>query len=95
MPVHNATTQSFLTWCRWEQNLEKDPLAHVAPEPSELLDRTRYLRSSRVLPEEEEALLSSVIQRLRDAVNKRGVNHNRAQHARTHALTHMFEALMR
>lgn len=32
----------------------------------------RYYKSSRVLPEDEEALLTSVVQRLEDIVNKRG-----------------------
>ena len=39
------------------QNLEKSPLAEVAPEPAELLDKTRYDFSRRELPEAEEALL--------------------------------------
>jgi hypothetical protein len=47
------------------QNLEKTPLVEVASEPVELLDRTRYDFSSRQLDcEEDELLLSSLIQRL-------------------------------
>ena len=44
------------------QNLEKTPLAEVAAEPIELLDKTRYERSSRVLPDAEEATFEEVIQ---------------------------------
>lgn len=58
--------------CLCLQNLEKTPLAEVAPEPAELLDKTRYDRSSKVLPEHEEALLQAVMQRLTDIVAKRG-----------------------
>lgn len=43
------------------QNLEKDPLAEVAPEPYELLDRQRFLRSCRDLGEESEAQLAHVV----------------------------------
>mmetsp|Transcript_34539 Transcript_34539/g.87319 ORF Transcript_34539/g.87319 Transcript_34539/m.87319 type:complete len:240 (-) Transcript_34539:392-1111(-) len=53
-------------------NLEKSPLVDVAPEPMELLDKTRYDRSSRLLPDHDEALLQAVIQRLTDIVAKRG-----------------------
>lgn len=54
------------------QNLEKTPLMDVAPEPMELLDKTRYDRSSKLLPEKDEELLEAVIQRLSDIVTKRG-----------------------
>lgn len=54
------------------QNLEKTPLADVGAEPIELLDKTRYDRSSKALPESEENLLQAVMQRLTDIVGKRG-----------------------
>ncbi len=57
---------------RVTQNLEKTPLAEVAPEPIELLDKTRYDRSSRTLGDQDEALLQAVMQRLSDIVAKRG-----------------------
>ncbi|KAG2483950.1 hypothetical protein HYH03_017196 [Edaphochlamys debaryana] len=54
-------------------HLEKDPLVEVPPEPADLLDRTRYLRSSRVLPRAaDEAKCTEVITRLADIVSKRG-----------------------
>ncbi|KAF5836110.1 flagellar associated protein [Dunaliella salina] len=53
-------------------NLEKTPLADVAPEPWELLDRDRYYKSSRILSDEDEDILRMVIQRMEEIVNKRG-----------------------
>lgn len=53
-------------------HLEKDPLVEVPPEPSELLDKTRYEKSSRLLPDELEAAYSSIIQKLSDKCFKRG-----------------------
>ncbi len=41
-------------------------------EPSALLDKTRYEKSSRQLPEEQEAVFQGAIQRLKDIISKRG-----------------------
>lgn len=54
------------------QHLEKTPLAEVALEPSDLLDRTRYQFSSKMLEDAEEELCSSAIQRLKDIIARRG-----------------------
>ena len=54
------------------QNLEKTPTVFVPEEPSDLLDKTRYMKSSKVLPSEQEESLEGVIQRLRDIVTRRG-----------------------
>jgi hypothetical protein len=55
------------------QNLEKTPLAEVATEPSELLDRTRFDVSSRPLPgPQEEEVYQAAVTRLADIVSKRG-----------------------
>lgn len=62
MTVHSFTLQ----------NLEKTPLAEVAPEPSELLDKTRYQKSSRVLSDAEEELVYNCIQRMSDITAKKG-----------------------
>jgi hypothetical protein len=53
-------------------HLEKTPLADVRAEPSELLDKTRYEKSSKIIPEEQEAVFQAVIQRLKDIISKRG-----------------------
>ncbi|PNH04231.1 hypothetical protein TSOC_009608 [Tetrabaena socialis] len=53
-------------------HLEKDPLVDVPAEPSELLDKTRYLKSSRTLPGEQEERCTEVIARLSDVCFKRG-----------------------
>ncbi|PNW87645.1 hypothetical protein CHLRE_02g142126v5 [Chlamydomonas reinhardtii] len=54
-------------------HLEKDPLVEVATEPADLLDKTRYLKSSRVLqPPEREEAVQAVICRLSDVCYKRG-----------------------
>lgn len=44
----------------------------VLPEPAELLDRTRFLRSSRVLPDDQEAAVQAVLARLSETSFKRG-----------------------
>ncbi len=44
----------------------------VPAEPADLLDKTRYLRSSRQLPPEQEARCQEVIDRLSDKCFKRG-----------------------
>jgi len=55
------------------QNLDKQPLSDAPTEPAELLDRTRYQMSSKVLddPNDEEIYLSA-IGRLQDIVARRG-----------------------
>ncbi|GFR51960.1 hypothetical protein Agub_g14483 [Astrephomene gubernaculifera] len=53
-------------------HLEKDPLVDVPPEPAELLDKTRYLRSSRVLPADQEEAVGALLERLGDTCLKRG-----------------------
>lgn len=52
--------------------LERYPLADVPPEPSELLDRTRYYKPSRVLSEEAEAEYSRIVEKLKSIIKKRG-----------------------
>eukprot|EP00879_Flechtneria_rotunda_P009058 GHRR01009483.1.p1 GENE.GHRR01009483.1~~GHRR01009483.1.p1 ORF type:complete len:230 (+),score=78.34 GHRR01009483.1:148-837(+) len=54
-------------------HLEKDPLAHVPAEPSELLDRLRYQRSNRNLGPEKEAKLAELMSRISDTCSKRGI----------------------
>lgn len=44
----------------------------VPTEPSELLDRTRFLKSSRVLPDDQEAKVQATIARLSEIAFKRG-----------------------
>mmetsp|Transcript_10728 Transcript_10728/g.19597 ORF Transcript_10728/g.19597 Transcript_10728/m.19597 type:complete len:228 (-) Transcript_10728:408-1091(-) len=53
-------------------NLEKDPLVQVSAEPVELLDKTRYAKSSKALTEEEETLYRVVMERLASICKKRG-----------------------
>mmetsp|Transcript_9410 Transcript_9410/g.20056 ORF Transcript_9410/g.20056 Transcript_9410/m.20056 type:complete len:228 (-) Transcript_9410:593-1276(-) len=53
-------------------HLEKTPLADVTREPTDLLDKTRYVKASRVLSSEKEAIVSAAIQRLADIVARRG-----------------------
>ena len=53
-----------------QPGLETFPLAAVEAEPS-FLDRTRFERSSRVLPEEVESLVASTVERLRALVYKK------------------------
>lgn len=53
-------------------NLEKNPLVEVAAEPQELLDRQRYLRSSRALEPETEAALDVVLHSIADKMHKWG-----------------------
>lgn len=52
-------------------HLEKTPLADVSSDPAELLDRTRYQCSSRVLDEGEE-VCDEILNRLKDIISKRG-----------------------
>ena len=54
------------------QHLEKSPLAEVAPEPSSLLDKTRYEKSSRELSPEQEAVLAQAIERMAGITARRG-----------------------
>lgn len=67
-----AGTVHLTAACSTLQHLEKTPLAEVPGEPTELLDRTRYEKSSRVLQEDEEELYVSAIQRLKDVTARRG-----------------------
>jgi len=53
--------------------LEKDPLKEVPAEPSELLDKTRYDFSSKQLPEEREAQLESIMSKLREECQIKGI----------------------
>ncbi|GLC59048.1 hypothetical protein PLESTB_001437800 [Pleodorina starrii] len=54
-------------------HLEKDPLVDVPAEPSELLDKTRYLKSSRILPDpEQETYVMGLLDRLSETTLKRG-----------------------
>ncbi|KXZ44132.1 hypothetical protein GPECTOR_73g653 [Gonium pectorale] len=53
-------------------HLEKDPLVDVPPEPSDLLDKERYLRSSRQLPGEQELAVTALLERLSETSLKRG-----------------------
>jgi hypothetical protein len=55
------------------QELEKDPLAEVPSEPSELLDKTRYVRSSRDLGAAKEAEVSDIIHKISSFCEKRGL----------------------
>lgn len=50
--------------------LESFPLAAVQPEP-DFLDRTRFRFSSRVLPDDVEAVVQATVDRLREQVGKR------------------------
>lgn len=54
------------------QHLEKDPLVEVPCEPSALLDKTRYRKSSRMLSDADEAVLEATMARLSDKCYKRG-----------------------
>ncbi|GBF96228.1 hypothetical protein Rsub_08773 [Raphidocelis subcapitata] len=56
-----------------KKNLERTPLEEVPPEPSELLDRDRYLRSSRNIGPEREARLAEVMARVSEICGKRGI----------------------
>lgn len=53
--------------------MEKDPLKEVPAEPSELLDKTRYDFSSKQLPEEREAQLESIMSKLREECQIKGI----------------------
>jgi hypothetical protein len=52
--------------------LEKTPLIEVPREPLELLDKTRYMKSSRVLDSDREEAIQAIIAKLSDVVAKRG-----------------------
>lgn len=54
-------------------NLENSPLECVPSEPSDLLDRERYQRSSRQLDDDKEAKLQLITERLAELCSKRGV----------------------
>jgi len=54
-------------------NLEKDPLAVPADEPSGLIDRDRFLRSNRWLGDDKEAVVAAVLERIRGMVAERGI----------------------
>lgn len=56
-----------------ENELEKDPLKEVPAEPYELLDKTRYDFSSKQLPEEREAQLESIMNKLRVECQIKGI----------------------
>ncbi|DBA80843.1 hypothetical protein WJX77_010114 [Trebouxia sp. C0004] len=56
-----------------ENELEKDPLKEVPAEPSELLDKTRYDFSSKQLPEERETQLESIMNKLREECQIKGI----------------------
>ncbi|KAI8475036.1 MAG: flagellar associated protein [Monoraphidium minutum] len=56
-----------------KKHLERTPLEHVPAEPSELLDRNRYQRSSRDIGPEKEAALAAVMARIGEACHKRGI----------------------
>ena len=47
-------------------------MTYVPVEPSDLLDKTRFMKSSRQLSEEKEAILAGAIARLSDKCYKRG-----------------------
>ncbi|CAG9463323.1 unnamed protein product [Pedinophyceae sp. YPF-701] len=53
--------------------LEKDPLAEVPPEPVELLDKTRYQKSSKELTPEQEALVEKSLEYVKSKCARRGV----------------------
>ncbi|GLI60898.1 hypothetical protein VaNZ11_003129 [Volvox africanus] len=54
-------------------HLEKDPLVDVPSEPSALLDKTRYLKSSRILPDpQDETTVIALLERLSETTLKRG-----------------------
>lgn len=53
--------------------LEKNPLDDVPREPSELLDKERFRRSSRMLTLEEEARLEEVLARINGICERRGM----------------------
>jgi hypothetical protein len=55
------------------QELEKDPLAEVPREPCELLDKTRYMRSSRNLGAAKEADVAHLIHKISQFCEKRGL----------------------
>uniref|UniRef100_A0A383W0A7 Uncharacterized protein n=2 Tax=Tetradesmus obliquus TaxID=3088 RepID=A0A383W0A7_TETOB len=56
-----------------KNDLERSPLEQVPAEPSELLDRNRYQRSSRDLGPEKEACLAELTARIADICGKRGI----------------------
>ena len=56
-----------------ENELEKDPLKEVPAEPYELLDKTRYDFSSKQLPEDREAQLESIMSKLREECQIKGI----------------------
>lgn len=62
--------KSFLDEIETQPALEPFPLASVASEP-DFLDRTRFVRSSRMLPEEVEILVARTVERLRAMVYKK------------------------
>ena len=57
----------------WPQGLEKNPLATVAPEPAELLDRMRYQQCQRTLSDGEEAQVAMALEGMRAAAAKQGL----------------------
>lgn len=56
-----------------ESELEKDPLRNVPAEPYELLDKTRYDFSSKQLPAEREVQLESIMNKLREECQIKGI----------------------
>lgn len=56
-----------------ESELEKDPLKEVPSEPYELLDKTRYDFSSKQLPLDREAQLDSIMNKLREECQIKGI----------------------
>lgn len=53
-------------------HMEVQPLTEVPKEPGHLLDKTRYMKSSRDLGPEKEARLDAIIKKIADKVYKRG-----------------------
>lgn len=66
-----------------ENELEKDPLKEVPAEPYELLDKTRYDFSSKQLPEEREAQLDSIMNKLREECAIKGIMVRRSDYIKS------------
>lgn len=55
------------------QGLEKDPLASIASEPAELLDKLRYQQCQRTLSDAEEVQVAIALEAIRAAAAKQGL----------------------
>jgi hypothetical protein len=69
---HSYSVRIWTTF-GWMQGLERNPLAIVPLEPTELLDKTRYQLCQHLLTDEKQARLQVVLAQIASTASKRGV----------------------